>query len=40
MLIWGTKKNTIEVVNSKIVFNTRAGVHVVGEDSKIKTRKT
>jgi len=33
ILIWAKKKNKVSVVNCKVVFNSKAGIHVIGQDS-------
>lgn len=33
VLVWANKTNKVSIINSKIVFNTKAGIHIVGSDS-------
>lgn len=33
ILIWADVKNKIKVINSKIIYNSKAGIHIVGNDS-------
>ena len=32
VLIWGTNNHNIRILNSKILFNGKCGIHCVGED--------
>lgn len=34
--VWAHKKNQVNIMYNKIVFNNKCGVHVVGQDSSIK----
>ena len=33
ILVWGTSTSRVKIMNSKIVYNTRVGIHCVGEDA-------
>lgn len=33
ILVWATKTNKVSIINCKVVFNTKAGIHIVGNDS-------
>lgn len=32
VLIWGNQNHNIKIMNSKILFNGKCGIHCVGED--------
>lgn len=33
ILVWAGVKNKIKIINSKIIYNTKAGIHIVGHDA-------
>ena len=35
ILVWGRAEDKIRILNNKIVYNTRVGIHCVGENSEV-----
>lgn len=33
ILVWALPKNNVKILNSKVIFNKKVGIHVIGNDS-------